>query len=47
MSQFNLLVVLFYLLLHFKKMKQNSKNNHVKKQIFSKRKYAENDYKGE
>ena len=26
-------------------MKQNSKNNHFKKQIVSKRKYAENDYK--
>ena len=28
-------------------MKKNSKKNHFKKQIVSKRKYAENDYKGE
>ena len=34
-------------LLPLRKMKQNSKKKHFKKQIVSKRKYAENDYKGE
>ena len=34
-------------LLLLRKMKQNSKKKHFKKQIVSKRKYAENDYKGE
>ena len=47
MFQFNLLVVSFELLLIFRKMKQNTKKNHFKKQIVSKRKYVENDYKRE